>query len=309
MTLGLDVDRIDAAFAKVDPLAWQLDLPTGVGFCMALSRRFLDRIGGFDHHTFGRGYGEENDWCQRAATNGGRNVLVPNLFVEHDHGLSYPSAEKKRLLARNLGLLNQRHPRFHGEVAAFMTADPAQPLRAAVFARLCCSRAAGGVDIFIDHSLGGGANWYRDERVKPLRADGRPFIVISGQRNTRELYAVAEAGPTRMRMALASFDDLDQLIPRGRHVRIVYNCAVGFASAGEVPGFLARRVKEMANTLEIALHDYFPICPSYTLLDSEGSFCGVPRDLKDLPALPGTQSALRIGHRQRRHRQLEGRMG
>ena len=280
LTLGLDVDRIDAAFAKVDPLAWQLDLPTGVGFCMALSRRFLDRIGGFDHHTFGRGYGEENDWCQRAAADGGRNVLVSNLFVEHDHGLSYPSAEKKRLLARNLGLLNQRHPRFHGEVAAFMTADPAQPLRAAVFARLCCSRAAGGVDIFIDHSLGGGANWYRDERVKPLRAAGRPFIVISGQRNTRDLYAVAEAGPTRMRMALASFDDLDELVPRGRHVRIVYNCAVGFASAGEVPGFLARRVKEMANTLEIALHDYFPICPSYTLLDSEGSFCGVPRNLK-----------------------------
>ncbi len=279
LALDLDVDRIDAAFAKVDPLAWQLDLPTGVGFCMALSRRFLDRIGGFDNETFGRGYGEENDWCQRAAALGGRNVLVSNLFVEHDHGLSYPSDEKRRLLARNLALLNQRHPKFHSEVAAFMIADPALPLRAAVFARLCCSRAAGGVDIFIDHSLGGGANWYRDERLKLLRAAGRPFIVVSGQRNTHDLYAVVEAGGTRMRMALTSFDDLDQLIPRGRHVRIVYNCAVGFAEAGAVPGFLAQRIKEKANVLEIALHDYFPICPSYTLLDSDGAFCGVPDDL------------------------------
>ena len=279
LPLGLKVDAIDQVFATVDPLAWQLDLPTGVGFCMALSRRFLDRIGGFDAQAFGRGYGEENDWCQRAVAVGGRNVLVSNLFVEHDHGLSYPSQEKKQLLVRNLQLLNRRHPRYHAEVAAFLTADPALPLRASMFARLCCSPAAGGVEIFFDHSLGGGANWYRDERLKPLRDAGKPSIVVSGQRDSKDLYAVVEAGGTIMRLALTSFADLDHLIPPGRHVRIIYNCAVGFAGAAEIPAFLARRAREMNNVLEIALHDYFPICPSYTLLDADGKFCGVPDDI------------------------------
>ncbi len=279
LPLGLNVDKIDQVFATVDPLAWQLDLPTGVGFCMALSRHFLDRIGGFDDQAFGRGYGEENDWCQRAAAIGGRNVLVSNLFVEHDHGLSYRSEEKQQLLVRNLQLLDQRHPRYHAEVAAFLTADPAMPLRASVFARLCCSPAAGGVEIFFDHSLGGGANWYRDERLKPLRDQGKPSIVVSGQRNNKDLYAVVEAGATIMRMALTSFADLDHLIPPGRHVRIIYNCAVGFAGAAELPAFLARRAREMDNVLEIGLHDYFPICPSYTLLNAGGKFCGVPDDI------------------------------
>jgi GT2 family glycosyltransferase len=280
LPFNLDADSIDAVFAEVAPLAWQLDLPTGVGFCLALSRRFLDRIGGFDADTFGRGYGEENDWCQRAAAIGGRNVLVSNLFVEHDHGLSFPSIEKKRLLARNLNVLNRRYPKFHGEVEAYMNADPALPLRAALFAKLACSRAAGGIEIFIDHTLGGGANWYREERLKAQRAAGRPTIVVSGQRKTGNLYVTIEGNGTVMRLALASFHDLDRLIPAGDHIRWVYNCAVGFAESREVPAFLANRINGMANALEIALHDYFPICPSYTLLDAAGRFCGVPADLE-----------------------------
>ena len=45
------------------------DLPTGVGFCLYVRRALIDAIGGFDP-AFGAGYGEENDFCMRAAAAG-----------------------------------------------------------------------------------------------------------------------------------------------------------------------------------------------------------------------------------------------
>ena len=58
------------------------DLPTGVGFCMFVRRAAIDAIGTFDLG-FGAGYGEENDFCLRAARAGWRNVLADDAFVVH----------------------------------------------------------------------------------------------------------------------------------------------------------------------------------------------------------------------------------
>ena len=38
------------------------ELPTAVGFCMAVTRASIEKIGLFDQALFGRGYGEENDF-------------------------------------------------------------------------------------------------------------------------------------------------------------------------------------------------------------------------------------------------------
>ncbi len=60
----------------------RIEAPTGVGFCMALSPAFLARVPELDA-AFGRGYGEETDWCQKTRALGGRHLGVANLFVEH----------------------------------------------------------------------------------------------------------------------------------------------------------------------------------------------------------------------------------
>ena len=43
--------------------------------------KFFRKLVIFDAKTFGKGYGEENDWCQRAIEKGYKNVHVENLFV------------------------------------------------------------------------------------------------------------------------------------------------------------------------------------------------------------------------------------
>ena len=56
-----ELKTIAAACAAMSPT--YPSLPTGVGFCMLMRRSVLERIGTFDAALFGRGYGEENDFC------------------------------------------------------------------------------------------------------------------------------------------------------------------------------------------------------------------------------------------------------
>jgi GT2 family glycosyltransferase len=99
------------------------EVPTGVGFCMYLRRACLDRIGEFDEQAFGRGYGEENDWCMRAIHAGWRHVLCDDAFVAHQGGASFgplglaPGGEAMETL------LN-RYPDYMERVSAFIEADP-----------------------------------------------------------------------------------------------------------------------------------------------------------------------------------------
>ncbi len=99
------------------------ELPTAVGFCMAISLRAIEQIGVFDEATFGRGYGEENDFCQRAEQAGFRNVLCDDAYVVHHGGASFgplglqPDAQSmQRLLAK--------HPGYQRRVSEFIQSDP-----------------------------------------------------------------------------------------------------------------------------------------------------------------------------------------
>ena len=85
-------------------------MPTGVGFCMGMNLKAIREVGLLDEENFGKGYGEENDWCQRAIAAGYENVDVDNLFVYHKHGGSFPSEEKQRLLKEHSDALLRKHP-------------------------------------------------------------------------------------------------------------------------------------------------------------------------------------------------------
>jgi len=56
------------------------ELPTGVGFCLYIRRTLIDSIGAFDP-VFGLGYGEENDFCMRAACAGLSKTTPPSPLI------------------------------------------------------------------------------------------------------------------------------------------------------------------------------------------------------------------------------------
>lgn len=137
-TLGLA--GLDALFART--LAGvAADLPTGVGFCMYLRRSCLDQVGLLDEAAFGRGYGEENDLCRRAAKAGWRNLLCADVFV-YKGGVSF-GAGREALMAAGAEALRRLHPEYDGVVRTFIAADPLRPLRDAVDA---AREALGGAE-------------------------------------------------------------------------------------------------------------------------------------------------------------------
>lgn len=125
-----DADRIALACAQAGPPGYP-DLPTAVGFCMLIRRAALAALGDFDQATFGRGYGEENDFCLRAAAHGWRNVLVDDCYVVHAGGGSFAALGLKPGGA-NLERLLARYPGYNALVAAFIAADPLAQRRARI---------------------------------------------------------------------------------------------------------------------------------------------------------------------------------
>lgn len=121
-----DVDTCARA-AAIDTPAYP-DLPTGVGFCMFLRRAALDSVGDFDLATYGRGYGEENDFCLRAEGHGWRNVLCDDAYVAHRGGASF-GPEGHAPGGENLARLNARYPGYNARIAEFILLDPLKPLR------------------------------------------------------------------------------------------------------------------------------------------------------------------------------------
>lgn len=111
------------------------DLPTAVGFCMGISRQAIDLIGCFDAERFGRGYGEENDFCMRARERGLRNVLCDDTYVVHRGGSSFGPLGL-RPDQNSMARLLDRHPDYQQLVSAFIEEDPLAPIRERLVAGL-----------------------------------------------------------------------------------------------------------------------------------------------------------------------------
>lgn len=127
MPPGETTATLDAAFTSANE-GRSVDVPTAVGFCMAISRKCLDQVGPFDRERYGAGYGEEVDFCMRAARAGFRNVLAGDVFVRHVGEISFGGAGADRRV-RAQAMVDSLYPEFQQQLAAFIPADPPRLLR------------------------------------------------------------------------------------------------------------------------------------------------------------------------------------
>ena len=123
---GLDVESFDALVAGTSPRTCP-EIVTAHGFCMLIRRDVLDRVGVFDE-AFGRGYGEENDLCERAKGAGFEVRACDDLFVWHRGSASFVG-ETDALKTANLAVLGERHPRYHDDIQLFIRANPLAELQ------------------------------------------------------------------------------------------------------------------------------------------------------------------------------------
>jgi GT2 family glycosyltransferase len=103
-------------------------LPTGNGFCMYLRRDCLDEVGAFDAEAFPRGYGEENDFCMRAARLGFEHVVDDATLVYHVRSASFGD-ERAALMKEGRAVIDRRYPEYTGLVCNLAKHEPLRRAR------------------------------------------------------------------------------------------------------------------------------------------------------------------------------------
>jgi GT2 family glycosyltransferase len=86
-------------------------VPLVHGFCFGVTREVIDKIGLFDANSFPNGYGEENDYCFRAADAGFGLVIATHTYVFHAKSKSYTDDLRVLLMQAGSAAFRQRYGR------------------------------------------------------------------------------------------------------------------------------------------------------------------------------------------------------
>lgn len=271
---GMPATEVDSVLGRLAD-ATAIDIPTGVGFCMAIRLEVAKRIGMFDP-VFGKGYREENDWCQRARLLGYRHVLTSNLFVYHKHGGSFPSQERQALADRNELILRERYPGLFDEYHDFIGRDPMRPVRDFLHLMVLAKQAGLPALVVIDNVVEGGAFAYCQELIANTLKSGIPVLHLLDDYRTGELRAEWKSRSAQLNLRFQDYPDWERVIEGIQPSSILINNIYSYRRPMDFLRWLGDPAVLKGIPLSIALHDFLMLCPSLFLIDSERKYCGLP---------------------------------
>jgi len=246
-----------------------VDVPTGHGFCLYIRADCLHATGLLRPNLFAQGYGEENDFTERARHLGWRHVAVPGVFVAHRGGASFGPA-REHLLARNAAILEHLHPEYRARVAAFIAADPLLAARQRLDTarwRAAAGTQSGEAVLLIAHGgIGGTARVIR-ERSLAIAATGRHPVVLRG-REGRTTVDDAEGFPNLRFDLPAELPALADLLAAARPV------AAEIHHLRDQDLSVLTLLERFGIPFDVWVHDYLWLCPRLSLVTGEGRFCG-----------------------------------
>jgi GT2 family glycosyltransferase/glycosyltransferase involved in cell wall biosynthesis len=264
---GLDVTDLDAACQAANA-GRSVELPTTVGFCMYVRRAALADIGGFDSEAFGRGYGEENDFCLRATAHGWRHLLACDTFVYHEGSVSFGTAASAAA-QQAMKLLGERYPHYARLVAQHVKLDDAGPYRFAITMELF-RRANRPVILMLTHDLGGGVRRHIMELIQHTSGQINYLLLESTARGAA-LSVPTLPGHPKLALPADRASDLAKVIKSAgvtrAHIHHLMSMDV------DVRALLHR----LGVPFDVTVHDYFAICPQVNLLPwLQDAYCGEP---------------------------------
>ena len=301
VALELSPRALDAAAAAANPGRW-VEVPTGVGFCFYMRGSLIAELGPLDAEAFGKGYGEENDYCMRVLKAGARNILAADVFVYHSGKISFSEVYDSEYTQGQAALL-AKHPDYTLRIERFVAADPAADVRLNLdlyrLARAAGPRAA----VFVVHAKGGGASVHADHLAGRLAEEGVRVVTLTVTDGAGIAVGLfGEDGPYMPNLRILSvLDDyrivarfLSWLNPLFVHVHSFYGLDTTAASA------LMDLIEAAPGWTVVTLHDYSSVCLRNHLVTREGLYCGLPggrpcADCDCAEAKPGLDRVARHG--------------
>lgn len=274
---------LELGYGQLDDLATtvnhavEVEAPTGVGFCLYIRRDCLDAVGLFDEASFGQGYGEENDFCQRAIAKNWRNIITTDTFVRHWGSASFQGEKSERVNVA-LKMLDNLHPGYQLQVESFIKQDPLAVARERLdWARLLQHVKPQNV-LIVCHNRGGGSERHVQEDTEQLLQKGIGVFYLRP----------VQGKPTHVRLAhpkcpqlfnlqsylLAEIEPLALALAELKITRIHTHGLVDFTS--DAPEHILKLVQALKAEFWVDLHDYKVICPRINLTNRAGRYCGEP---------------------------------
>ena len=258
------------------------DVPTANGFCVYLRRAALDALGGFDEQAFPRGYGEENDWSMRAARLGWRHIIDDRTFVHHERSASFGSA-RASLVADGQKVLLERYPEYNALVRGMQSnarlLDARRRMRAALVQNQPRPRPR---VLFVISTQTGGTPLTNRDLMAALSNDYEPLLLTCDARVITLSRPACSDGEHDIPLArhvlseplsLASHHslDYDTILTRWLtdfavellHIRHLAWHGLNLPAVAQGLGI----------PVLLSFHDFYSVCPTVKLLDSDGTFC------------------------------------
>ena len=297
--------RIDecAAFVAEHSLELLPEVISGVGFCMYVTRASLDRCGLLDEEAFGRGYGEEVDFCLRASRVGMRHLAEDSTFVYHRGGVSF-GAYQSEGWARSSLIIDERYPFFRPANTWERAHDPLSVSFAALELGLHERDRERPHVLHLLHSppgATGGTEKYVAALVRSMEAEFdfsvlypvasgfmlRAMWIVAGERVEQEFLLPGAANQVTQMYDEVAREAVAAALEMFEFDAVHVHNLIGFSLAP------LDALRDFGGSVACSVHDLFLACPNFSLLYKKSDPCGIPSDLsvcgkclEDLAAVP-----------------------
>ena len=266
---GENTETLHKRFARANN-GEVLEMPTAIGFCTWIRRSAWREASGFDA-VFGRGYGEEVDFCCKLDATGWQHLLATDVFVFHEGGVSF-GAETRERKENAQKIVDERYPNYGATVQRWIHKDPAKPYRLAVdLDRL--SERSGPRWLFISHALGGGVQQHIDDVAALIldELDGVVWLLQPRDEHSVRLSWCGEESDLDIPIAHDQLNtSLPPLVAELGIQRLHFHHFIG------LPASVLQLGSALNLPFDFTFHDFHAVCPQTHFITRDGRFCGRP---------------------------------
>jgi GT2 family glycosyltransferase/glycosyltransferase involved in cell wall biosynthesis len=261
------------------------EIPTAHGFCMYIKRSVLEEVGYFDEKSFGKGYGEENDFCFRCFDYGYRHLLCDNTYIYHKESQSF-SNTKFQLRKSAVKVLDKRYPKYQERLRDWCANRPIKYIGQNIAFELGKNQQKGNI-LFLIHDWKdvktnlGGTTLHAYDLIKELRHKYN-FHVLAPEDNVYKLYSYWTDSESEIKFAKSinfkeyGFYNEDYA---KRLDQIVSDYSIDIVHIHHMIGHyfdIVNVIKKHNLYSLLSLHDLYSVCPVINKMYKREVYCGNP---------------------------------
>jgi glycosyltransferase involved in cell wall biosynthesis len=135
--------------------------------------------------------------------------------------------------------------------------------------------------VIFDHDLGGGTTLYRKRQIAEFVVNQLPVLLVLSKDRVKEkaIQLISYNGVKETYSSFLDFDrvftELTKLKPKSIFVNSIVTFRPFIAHIKALNCYLNGQAHA---DIKVAIHDFYPICPSFNLLDYKWNYCGVPQE-------------------------------